>query len=375
MSGPCPADFASMARGLGFSCADVKPVLHLRNPVDLENWTLPVVELLIVSLAIVAAVHAFRRWRAGDVTPAALWLGSVVYLLVMEPPVYFPAQFGIEDRLSTAFVHNVFTVEFLFDRMPLYIVCLYPAMAVLAYEAVGSLGVFRSRGLLVGSVCVGFVHHCLYEIFDQIGPQLLWWVWNPKEKNIAAVIGSVPVASVFMFATVGPAALTFVVRTLVTAKADRGGWPIAGGIVLSGVLTTFAVLVAGAPGILAGMIGGDPDTTAQTVVMMLFVAAFAVTAFIVLPPRWRHNQASDDPGDDAARRYVVPAMGVYLLVFAILWASEIPGLLSGSVDNRLAGNLPYTLTCFVLSLAMVVAVATGGRRGAVGEREPEEELV
>ncbi len=68
-------------------------------------------------------------------------------------------------------------------------------------------------------------------------------------------------------------------------------------------------------------------------------------------------------------------MGVYLLVFAILWAWEIPGLLAGSVDNRLAGNLPYTLTCFVLSLAMVVAVATGGRRGAVGEREPEEELV
>ena len=111
MSGPCPADFASMARGLGFSCADVKPVLHLRNPAYLENWTLPVVELLIVSLAIAAAVHAFRRWRAGDVTPAALWLGSVVYLLVMEPPVYFPAQFGIEDRLSIAFVHNVFTVE------------------------------------------------------------------------------------------------------------------------------------------------------------------------------------------------------------------------------------------------------------------------
>lgn len=189
------------------------------------------------------------------------------------------------------------------------------------------------------------------------------------------VIGPVPVASVFMFATVGPAALTFLVRTFVADRVSQGPLRVAGGIVLSGVLTTMAVLVTGIPGIVAGMIGGDPNTTAQTVVMMLFVAAFAVTALVVLPAEWRRNRVSGDPGDDTARRYAVPAGGVYLLVFAILWSTEIPGLLSDSVDDRLAGDLPYTLVCFVLSIAIVAAVATGGRVGVAGGLESEKEKV
>lgn len=374
MSGPCPADFAAMAGELGFSCADVAPVINIRNPFDLANRTLPVVELLLVSLAIAAAVHAFRRWRAGDVTPAALWLGSVVYLMVIEPPVYFPAQFGLEDHLKTAFVHNVFTVEFMFDRMPLYILCLYPAMAVLSCEAVRSLGVFRRRGLLTGSMCVGFVHHCLYEIFDQIGPQLSWWVWNPDEKNIAAVIGPVPVASVFMFATVGPAALTFLVRTFVTDRPARGPLAVAGGIMVSGVLTTVAVMIAGIPGIVAGMIGGDPDTTAQTAVMMAFVVAFAVVTFAVLPAEWRRNRLSGHPDDDTARRYVVTAAGTYCAVFAVLWASELPGLAAGDVDDRLAADIPYAVACFVLAVAFTIAAATGGRVAAVGAPAADKEM-
>jgi Cytochrome P450 len=28
------------------------------------------------------------------------------------------------------------------------------------------------------AICVGFVHHCFYEVFDQLGPQLRWWAWN-----------------------------------------------------------------------------------------------------------------------------------------------------------------------------------------------------
>ncbi|HQV17679.1 MAG TPA: hypothetical protein PLC22_05060 [Gordonia sp. (in: high G+C Gram-positive bacteria)] len=375
MAGPCPTDFASMADELGFSCADVRPVVNVRNPLDLANWTLPVVELLLVSLAIAAAAQAVRRWRAGDVTPGALWLGSVVYLMAMEPPVYFPAQFGVEDHLKTAFVHNVFTVEFMFDRMPLYILCLYPAMAVLSYEGVRSFGVFRRRGLLAGSMCVGFVHHCFYEVFDHLGPQLKWWAWNPEEKNIAAVIGSVPVASVFMFATVGPAALTFLVRTFVTGRAPQGPLRVAGGIVLSGVLTTLVVLVAGIPGIVAGMIGGDPNTAAQTLVMMAFVVVFAVVAFAVLPVEWCRNRLSGHPDDDTARRYVVAAAGAYCAVFAGLWGSELPGLPAGSVDERVAGSVPYALACFVLAVVFTVGVATGGRVAAVRDPVVEKEMV
>jgi len=34
------------------------------------------------------------------------------------------------------FAHNAFTVQFLFDRLPLYIVALYPAVVTLAFQVV-----------------------------------------------------------------------------------------------------------------------------------------------------------------------------------------------------------------------------------------------
>jgi hypothetical protein len=84
----------------------------------------------------------------------------------------------VQDTVGVVFDHNVYTVQFLFDRLPLYIVALYPAVAMLAFEVVRALGVFRDRGIVVGAVCVGFVHLCFYEVFDHLGPQLRWWAWN-----------------------------------------------------------------------------------------------------------------------------------------------------------------------------------------------------
>ncbi len=111
-----------------------------------------------------------RLRREGDPTNLVLWFATVVYLLVVAIPLYFPDVFGIEGRIGVVFAHNAFTVQFLYERLPLYIVALYPAVTMLAFEIVRTLGVFRDRGILVGAVCVGFVHHCFYEVFDQLGP-------------------------------------------------------------------------------------------------------------------------------------------------------------------------------------------------------------
>ena len=181
--------------------------------------------MTVITGAVLTLVYAIIRWRRhGDATNIALWFGAVAYLLIIEPPLYFPAAFGIADRVDTMFAHNVFTVDFLWGRLPLYIVAIYPMMATVAFEIVRSLGVFRRYGTLVGAVCVGFVHHAFYEIFDQLGPQLKWWAWNvddayyrptiealqaqgvtvDKLGNPAAVptLASVPWGSVWLFATV-----------------------------------------------------------------------------------------------------------------------------------------------------------------------------
>ena len=87
MSDSCGAAAERVTSFLGFSCEDADPVITLRNPADLSSWTQPVLELLIIVGAVLALLHAVRRLRQGDPTNLALWLGSLVYLLVTEPPL------------------------------------------------------------------------------------------------------------------------------------------------------------------------------------------------------------------------------------------------------------------------------------------------
>ena len=202
----CNQTFDALAQSLGdFTCQNAPAFVHLRSPFALSNWTLPVLELMMVAGAALALWWAVRRMRRdGDPTNLVLWFATVVYLLVIEIPLYFPDVFGVEDQVGVVFAHNAFTVQFLFERLPLYIVALYPAVTMLAFEIVRVLGVFRDRGILLGAICVGFVHHCFYEVFDQLGPQLRWWAWNTDNPLNHPLLSSVPMTSVFIFATLGP---------------------------------------------------------------------------------------------------------------------------------------------------------------------------
>lgn len=116
-------------------------MLHLRDPLGLAGPTLPIIELMMVFGAVLALWWSIRRLRRdGDPVNLVLWCATVVYLFVIEIPLYFPNVFGIQDFLGVVFVHNAFTVQFLFDRLPLYIVALYPALITLSYEIVRVLG-------------------------------------------------------------------------------------------------------------------------------------------------------------------------------------------------------------------------------------------
>ena len=55
-----------------------------------------------------------------------IWLAGIFCLLLIEPIAYFPQWFGLEEAMGLTFVHNQFSVQFLYDRLPLYIVAMYP---------------------------------------------------------------------------------------------------------------------------------------------------------------------------------------------------------------------------------------------------------
>ena len=112
MSSQCSDSIERIANRLGFSCENASPVVHLRNPFELANSTLPVLELMVVAGAVLAlwwAIHRLRR--DGDPVNLVIWFSTVIYLLIVEPPLYFPTVFGIDQTIGAVFAHNVFTVR------------------------------------------------------------------------------------------------------------------------------------------------------------------------------------------------------------------------------------------------------------------------
>ncbi|MBB3749893.1 hypothetical protein FHT44_002354 [Mycolicibacterium sp. BK634] len=362
MAEQCTAAFDAIARPLGdFTCQNAPAFIHLRNPLALSNWTLPVLELMMVTGAVLALIYSIRRLRRhGDPINLALWCATVVYLFVIEIPLYFPNIFGIQDQLGVVFAHNVFTVEFLFDRLPLYIVALYPAVVTLAYEIVRSLGIFRDRGVVVGAICVGFVHHCLYEVFDQLGPQLRWWAWNTDNPINHPLFTSVPMTSVFIFATLGPIVVTLLVMLLVGRKRSTG-WSLTWRTLLAGFLVPLGLAILSIP---TSLFGGDkPNTTAQAIVFAVELVVVAVIAVPVLARQWLGSRDDREPSE-----FVRIFGPIYLVVLGALWISALADYFAATngvtADGTPTGSLLYTVACFVVSVLAVLSNAGATKRAS-----------
>ncbi len=353
----CNVTFDEIAARLGeFTCTDAPGFVHIRNPLMLSNWTLPVLELMMVSGAALALWWAVRRLRRdGDPTNLVLWFASIVYLLVTEIPLYFPNIFMIEDQIGVVFDHNVFTVQFMYERLPLYIVALYPAVTTLAFEIVRALGIFRPpgiRSIVIGSVCVGFVHQCFYEVFDQLGPQLRWWAWNGQNPLNHPMFASVPMTSLVIFATLGPAVLTLLVMLLVGRRVEHGARRSGAGLVwrtvVAGLLVPVGVAILSIPSSIFG--GSHPNTAAQAVVFVIELAAFALIAVPALIKAGADVNASPN-------KFVQIFGSVYLAVLGILWLTGLPEYFSakGGVtgDGTPTGNVFYAVVCLVVAALLV----------------------
>ncbi|MEV7548115.1 hypothetical protein AB0N89_00660 [Amycolatopsis sp. NPDC089917] len=346
MTPVCGPDAEAVTRGLGFDCHDVSPWLSIRPPWEAAHWTMPLLELLVVGGAVFALVHAIRRHRRGDSTNLALWCASLVYLFVIEPPLYFPEWFGLESQYGFIFAHNRFTVQFMGDRLPLYIVAFYPMISQLAYELVRSLGIFRARGAAIGSVAVALACQVFYEVFDHLGPQLKWWAWNGENRIVNhPALDSVPMNSMLLFASVSMGAMTWLVMRL--ASGPRRGWSLAGRVLLAGVLTPPTMAIAGLPSSLF-----DGNTTAQAWILGAELALLWVAGSWILV---RHR-GPGEPLESFARFY--PA--VYLGGLAVFWLGALPAYLSAengiTEEGTPVGNGLYALACFAGAGLMLAAL-------------------
>lgn len=323
MSVTCDPAAEAVTRDLGFSCHDANPVVSFNNPADLAHWTQPVLEVLVVGGAVFALVHAVRRLRRdGDPSNLALWLGSLVYLAVVEPPLYFPEWFGLDEIYGFIFAHNQFTVQFMYDRLPLYIVAFYPAMTALAYEVVRSLGVFVRRGPFIGAVCVAFVAQVFYEVFDHLGPELRWWAWNADNEQVnQPMLDSVPMNSMFLFASVSLAFLTWLVVRLTRL-------PLVARALVAGVLTPLGMVVAGIP---SGIFQGRPEAQAWVLGIELTLV-WVAGGWLLARSTGRTEPLS---------RFVAVFPALFLAAHLVFWLAALPAL-----------NW-YVIACFVAATAVL----------------------
>lgn len=372
MSDLCTPTFLRLAEELGgIPCEDASPVAYVNNPFDLADVTMPFVELLMVAGAVLALVHAIgTHRRTGSAVNLGVWIAAVVYVAVLEPPLYFPAAFGIDDYVSAVFVHNEFTVGFVYERMPLYILSLYPALVYLAWVLVQRLGIRERhpgwRGALLTAVCLGFVHQGFYEIFDQIGPQRSWWAWDYTASMNADLLGSVPMSSVVNFALVMPAAFAF----LALLVLDRKPRPTLRSVLVPAFVVGAFTMLVSMPGQLPVTyldLVDDPNTGAvHAVLVMMIVGAGLLTLREVLAA-WRIPR-DVEPGFTGA--YPLAYLGAYLLTFVGLWAWALPQTLGAengiAGDGRPVGALWYVAVCFVLT-AIVAAPLV---RDALRSRTP-----
>ncbi|WP_310785104.1 DUF7802 domain-containing protein [Mycobacterium sp. Z3061] len=342
-----PSDrFLELAIRLGgISPGALQHFFYLHNPLDLQNATLNVIELLMVISAALGFAHSLNIFRrSGDSSYLGVWLAAALYCIVMEVPIYFfPSALGI-DRGAVIFIHNEFTVGAFYGRMPLYILALYPALLYPAYVLVRQRGLFDGRwGLIRGAVCVGVVHHCFYEVFDQLGPQLKWWLWDYQLPGIGNItLASVPLFSLVNFSLVDPIAFALLAHALVGRRRTH----VLGRSVLVGLLTPALGAALSVNLVAARLFGPHPMLVAGLGWTMLIVAVlFALNAF------WRIRSRPLLVDSGFAATYLPLFASVYLVTLTTLWAVSLPEYFgaAGGVTARGTpiGSLPYELACTV----------------------------
>ena len=362
----CTAEFARLSAKMGGLDCDANPFLTLSNPFSLQHWTLPLIELTLIVGAIAALLHALR-WRRlhGDASNLVIWFAGVFCLLLIEPIAYFPQWFGLEDAMGLTFVHNQFSVQFLYDRLPLYIVAMYPFFGYAAWVLVQRTGIFQRFHPVAGASCVTAVFFSLYEVIDMVGPQFRWWVWNENLSTSVPTLAHVPYINLQAFSIALPFAMALV--TLWVSKQGRvGGWMVVRNVALVCVLVWPILFLSSLPSLLMAL-AGVPVSTARIVATWLLIGLASVVAVIAFLRSYRARR--DDPatipdgvvGDYFGAAYV----GVYLVVAAVCWTAALPDYLSAregfTADGARTGSLSFAVAMAVVSVAWTV----GAYRGTV----------
>jgi hypothetical protein len=176
------------------------------------------------------------------------------------------------------------------------------------------------------------------------------------------MFASVPMTSVVIFATLGPAVLTLLVMLFVGRRVESGGRLSAANLmwrtIVAGALVPVGVAILSIPSSIFG--GNQPNTAAQAAVFIVELAAFACIAIPVLLKEWlaqRRNGADDEPN-----QFIRIFGPVYLAVLGILWLTALPEYFAAkgglTSEGTPTGNVLYAAICLVLAALWAILAST-----------------
>ena len=197
--------------------------ITFNSPSQLQSWSHLAIEWLIIIGALLALIHAIKTdKKEGGIKARLTLFNCFSYGLMIDILSYYTVE---------NFWHGEFSVMFLFNKLPLYIACFYPAFMYHIYMLVKRY----QFPLNIEAISAGFIAGLMYLIFDNLGPQMGWWIWDRADPTTLPYVSSVPLTSYHWFFTFTMAFT--VINRLICEKSDTANAKLFAGIILQPPVT------------------------------------------------------------------------------------------------------------------------------------------
>jgi hypothetical protein len=318
--------------------------LSFNSPSELLDWSHLAIELIIYAGAALAFVHAWRTYKSSGSASAPLTLlACLLYGLLMDTLSYYTVE---------NFWHGEFSVMLLFNKLPLYIALLYPAII---YHAIMTIRRYDFPRY-TEAICTGFLAGFMYMIFDNFGPMVGWWIWDTSDPTTFPYISSVPLTS-YAWMLLFTSAFTFINRKISWDWVAEGKSKLKIGIaqLVQPVVTVFLGVMLFIPHNLFGktsppydMLPWDANVQMAT---LLYLTMFSLVGWLFLM-KWRKPRYDRD-----ALLMVFPY--VYLIGFAYMYIAKFhlfftvtpEGL---NQEGPAMGNLVVVIIALIVSATIIL---------------------
>ena len=307
---------------------------------ELIDWSHMMIQCVIIAGFLLAIIHAFKQDKRENSISARLTLLNItLYGITIDTLSYYTVE---------NFWHGEFSMMFLYNRLPLYIICFYPAFMYHCWQLIRRY----EFNAVTSSICFGFYSGLLYLIFDNLGPMLGWWIWDTSDPSTWPYVSSVPLTSYHWFFTFSIAfalvnhRISYVWAKDFIAGVKKAKTKVIAGVIAQPVLTILLGSIFFIPYNLFGKFGPPYDMLPWErnleMATLLHMVTFAAAGWLFLmkwrKPKYRNKGDRDVLLMTFPFMYLVSHAYMYIAKFDLFFGVNAEGLASNgwAVGNMFA---------------------------------------